>query len=314
MAVRAIGKAVECFRRDKNVCPVFRPYGAITYDERIMGFKGIDRVSLWSVPEGRVIVPLVYGEYQKERFDRIKGQADLVYRSRKFYLHCTVDLPEGAPVEPTDFLGIDLGITNIATTSDGKQYSGSEIKGVRFRHRGLRAKIQKLQTRSAKRKLKRLSGKERHFATCINHNISKQIVAEAKRTGRGLAVEELTGIRERVTAGREQRAVLHSWAFAQLRLFLEYKAALAGVLLIAVDPRNTSRECTACGHIAKENRKTQDKFRCVSCNHMAHADINAALNIRSRAAVNRPIVARIVKSSDHYSGGFQPQLQIIRST
>ena len=89
MAVRAIGKAVECFHRDKNVCPVFKPHGAITYDERIFSFKSLDKVSLWAIPEGRVIVPLIYGEYQKRRFDRIKGQADLVYRKGKFYLYCT---------------------------------------------------------------------------------------------------------------------------------------------------------------------------------------------------------------------------------
>ena len=154
MAVRAIGKAVECFRRDKTKCPIFKPHGAITYDERIMGFKGIDRVSLWALPENRVIVPLIYGEYQKERFDRIKGQADLVYRKGKFYLYCTVDLPKGAPVEPTDFLGIDLGITNIATDSDGKVRSGSEVKSVRYRQRRLRTKLQKNGTRAARRKLK----------------------------------------------------------------------------------------------------------------------------------------------------------------
>ena len=96
MAVRAIGKAVECFARDKKKCPVFKPYGAITYDERIMGFKGVDKVSLWALPEGRLLIPMIYGEYQKERFGRIKGQADLVYRKGKFYLYCT-----GKPAQPS---------------------------------------------------------------------------------------------------------------------------------------------------------------------------------------------------------------------
>ena len=283
MTVRAIGKAVECFKRDKKKCPVFKPYGAITYDERIFGFKGVDKVTLWALPESRVTVSLIYGEYQKERFDRIKGQADLVYRKGKFYLYCTVDVPGTATIEPADFLGIDLGIANIASDSDGKRYSGSELKSVRFRHRRLRTKLQKKQTRAAKRRLKLLSGRERRFATWANHNISKQIVAEAKRSGRGIAIEDLNGIHGRVKAGRKQRAVLHSWAFSQLRLFLQYKALLAGVLLIAIDPRNTSRECAECGHIAKENRKSQDQFRCVSCKHEAHADINAAVNI-GRAA------------------------------
>jgi len=138
--------------------------------------------------------------------------------------------------------------------------------------------------------LKKLAGKEQRFARHTNHIISKQIVAEAKRTGRGLAIEELTNIRDRVKARRPQRAVLHSWAFAQLRAFLTYKAALAAVLLVAVDPRNSSRECSICGHTERANRQTQDRFRCQACGFTAHADINAAANLRERgrAAVNLP--------------------------
>jgi putative transposase len=284
MAVRAIGKAVECFARDKKKCPVFKPHGAITYDERIMGFKGVDKVSLWALPDKRVIVPMIYGEYQGQRFDRIKGQADLVYRKGKFYLLCTVDLPTDAPIEPTEFLGVDLGVSNIASDSDGKRHSGSETKSVRFRHRRLRAKLQKKQTRAAKRRLKKLAGKEQRFARHTNHVISKEIVACAKGTRRGIKLEELGGIRDRITVGRKQRVILHSWAFSQLRLFLEYKAKLAGVALILVDPRNTSRECAECGHTAKQNRPNQSTFRCVVCQHTAHADTNAARVIAGRPA------------------------------
>jgi putative transposase len=283
MAVRAIGKAVECFARDRNVCPAFKCHSAIPYDERIMRFKGPDKISLWALQEGRVVVPAIYGEHQKQRFDRIKGQADLVYRKCKFYLYCTVKLPDRTPIQPNDFLGVDLGIVNIASTSDGKRYSGSQISSVRHRYRRLRTKLQRKGTRAAKSKLKHLSGSERRFATHVNHCISKQIVAEAERSGRGIAIEELGGIRGRVKAWPKQHAILHSWAFSQLRLFLQYKAALAGVALVAVDPRNTSRTCAVCGHCAKENRRTQHQFRCRSCNHEAHADINAAVNI-GRAA------------------------------
>jgi IS605 OrfB family transposase len=290
MAVRAIGKAVECFARDKKVCPVFKPHGATTYDERIFSLKGVDKVSLWAFPEGRVILPIVYGEYQKQRFDRIKGQANLVYRKGRFYLYCKVDLPDNAPITVSEFLGVDLGVANIATDSDGERHSGSQIKSVRHRHRRLRTKLQKKQTRAAKRRLKLLSGKERRFATWVNHNISKQIVAEAERSGRGIAVEELTGIRERVKARRKQRAVLHSWAFSQLRLFLEYKAKLAGIPLVSVDPRNTSRRCSHCGHCEKKNRPSQSEFRCRSCGHAEHADINAARNIRAGALCKPPVL------------------------
>jgi IS605 OrfB family transposase len=110
----------------------------------------------------------------------------------------------------------------------------------------------------------------------------------AKRTQRPIVLEDLRGIRLRIRARRKQRAVLHSWAFSQLRFFITYKAALAGVLLVLVDPRDTSRECSRCGHIAKENRPNQSIFCCVVCHYRATADSNAALVIRSRAAVNPP--------------------------
>jgi predicted transposase len=109
LAVRAIGKAVECFARDKTACPVFRPDGAVTYDQRNLSFKGLDRVSLATLT-GREVIGLVYGEYQAERFDRIKGQCDLVHRGGRFYLLATVDLPEPPPVEVKDFVGVDLGV------------------------------------------------------------------------------------------------------------------------------------------------------------------------------------------------------------
>lgn len=126
LAVRAIGKACECFARDKTVCPIFRDYGAISYDQRNMSFKGVDKVSL-STLAGREIIGMVYGEYQAERFDRIKGQCDLVYRGGKFFLLATIDLPEPPPLEVKAFLGVDLGIINIATDSEGGTHSGEVV-------------------------------------------------------------------------------------------------------------------------------------------------------------------------------------------
>ena len=80
LAVRAIGKAVECFKRDKKKCPVFTDRSSIVYDERIMRFKGLTHVSLASV-DGRLIIPIVIAGYQESRLqEAIKtGQADLVY-------------------------------------------------------------------------------------------------------------------------------------------------------------------------------------------------------------------------------------------
>jgi IS605 OrfB family transposase len=121
------------------------------------------------------------------------------------------------------------------------------------------------------------------------------LVITAKRTGRGIALEELTHIRNRVTArGRDQRHRLHGWAFSQLRQFMTYKAQLAGVPVVLVDPRNTSRTCSQCGHCEKANRKSQAEFLCKHCGFSTHADFNAAHNLRARALVMAPKVAEKV--------------------
>jgi IS605 OrfB family transposase len=290
MAVRAIGKAVECFKRDKTVCPVFMPRGAVTYDERILGFQGLDRVSLWTLT-GRMILPLVYGEYQGQRFDRIKGQVDLVYRDGEFYLDATVDMPEGAPIEPKDFLGVDLGIVNLATDSDGNTYSGDAVEKVRRRRHGSRRSYQKTGTKSAKRRLKRMAKREANYRRDENHRIANELVRLAKGTERGIALEDLKGIRERTMVNRQQRAKHSGWAFAQLQGFVGYKAKLAGIPVVFVDARNTSRTCSACGHCEKGNRKSQAEFACKHCGFSDNADRNAARNVRDRAVVKRPDLA-----------------------
>jgi len=284
LAVRAIGKAVECFNRDKTVCPVFRPDGAITYDQRNLSFKGLDRVSLATLT-GREIIGLVYGEYQRERFDRIKGQCDLVYRDGKFYLLATVDLPEPPPGKVKAFLGVDLGIVNVAVDSEGEPFTGQKIQRNRRRRATARKQYQRKGTNNAKRRLKAMSGKQRRFQTHTNHCIAKKIVAKAKALGFGIALEDLTGIRERIeqTVGTRFRRTFGNWSFSQLGLFVEYKARLAGVPVVFVDPRNTSRTCSACGHCAKENRKSQAEFVCQHCGLSILADLNAALNIAFRA-------------------------------
>jgi len=226
----------------------------------------MDAVSIWALG-GRLKIPFVCGEPQRRLLATQKGEADLVYRGGNFYLNATCEATEPPASIAAEYLGVDLGVVNIASDSEGKWYSGSTVKSVRHRHRRLRRKLQKKQTRAAKRRLKRLAGKEARFARHTNHVISKEIVACAEGTRRGIKLEELGGIRGRMTVGRKQRAVLHSWAFFQLRMFIAYKAALAGVPVVYVDPRNTSRECAECGHVAKENRPNQATFRCVACQH-----------------------------------------------
>jgi IS605 OrfB family transposase len=291
LAIRAISKASEAYKRDKSIRPTFKPEGAIVYDQRVMSFKGLLTVSLLTI-RGRVLVPFQVGEYQQARLDAIKGQADLLYRNGTFSLAVTLDVPTPDPQETRDALGVDLGIVNLATDSEGETFSGERVERNRKRHHALRQRLQKRGTKSAKRHLKKLSGREARFKRNTNHVISKRIVAKAKANGQAIAIEELRHIRQRTEARlrHSQRAKHSSWSFGQLRSFLSYKAALAGVPLHTVDPRNTSKTCPACGHCAKENRKSQASFCCVQCGLAMNADIVGAINI-SRAPVNVPIAA-----------------------
>lgn len=284
MAQLCIKNVCDAYKRDKSKPVHIRKHAAIVYDQRTMSFKGIDRVSLLTL-DGRVITPFVMGSYQRERFSLAKGQADLVLRKDgKWFLLITVDVPDEAPVPATDFVGVDLGIVKLASDSDGAHYSGKKVEQVRRKHNLQRRRLQRRNTKGAKKKLKRIAGKEARFRQYTNHVISKQLVATAKRTGRGIALENLEGIGQRVTArGGDARNRLSGWAYAQLRAFIDYKARLAGVCVIYVDPRNTSRTCSECGHCEKANRRRQELFSCRACGFKANADWNAARNIRSLA-------------------------------
>lgn len=302
MTVRAIAKVVEAYKRDRKMRPMFRPHGAIVYDERILSWKGPDRVSILTLG-GREIMPWVVGAYQKGWLDRVRGQADLVARDGKFFLYLTIDVGDAEPVEVEDFLGIDLGLKNIAVDSDGDTYSGAHNANLRKRHHRLRRKLQKKGTKSAKRLLRARRRKETRYARDLNHRISKALVRKAFDTGRGIAVEDLTHIRSRTTVRKPQRRAHSSWAFAQLRAFLTYKSARAGIPIVAVDPRYTSQTCPCCGSIDRRNRPNRDEFRCLGCGHAAPADIAAAENIarlgrrhaaERRAATHAAPVSRLL--------------------
>ena len=287
VAVRCTAKVADAYKLDKKTKRRFKPLGSLAFDDRNLTWH-VDKqsVSLGTLA-GRIKVAFAAGDRQLRQLASRQGESDLLFHRGNWFLTATCNVEEPDPGDADDFLGVDFGIANIASDSDGKHYSGKAVKAVRHRQRRLRTKLQKKQTKAARRRLRKLSGKESRFARDVNHCISKQIVETAKGTGRGIALEDLSGIAERVKVRKSQRATLRSWAFRQLRSFCEYKAAISGVPVEVTDPRNSSRECNRCSHISKSNRPSQSKFRCVSCLHEAHADTNAALNHRSRAQCQR---------------------------
>lgn len=291
VVIRCIAKVTDAYKLDKKTKREFKPLGSIAFDARILSWK-LDKneVSIWTV-DGRQKIDFVCHARAKELLSGDRGESDLCLIKGKFYLFTSCEVNEPDEKDVDGFLGVDLGVTNIAVDSDGVIHSAKVVNNVRFRHRRLRTKLQSKGTKSSRRRLKKLSGKERRFASWVNHNISKSIVSKAKDTARGVALEDLTHIRERVTVRKAQRTQLHSWSFHQLRSFIEYKAQKEGVKVVAVDPRNTSRTCPCCGHIDKANRPTQSKFSCVVCGYSDLADYVAARNIASRAAVSQPYVS-----------------------
>jgi IS605 OrfB family transposase len=282
VAVRCIAKTADAYKLDKKVKRSFRKHAAQPYDDRIVSFKPRDIVSIWTLG-GRIKVQSVMGKRQRELLAFRKGEVDLMLVRGEFYLACVCDIDEADPILTTKVLGVDLGIVNIATDSDGKMHSGAAVEATRQCLSNRRKGLQRCGSKAAKRRLRILSGKQRRFQTHTNHCISKAIVVEAQRSGRGIGLEDLKHIRTRVKARRSHRARLGNWSFWQLQAFVAYKAKRAGIPVLLVDPRHTSQGCSSCGTIDKKNRPDQATFFCVSCGHAEVADINAARNIKSRA-------------------------------
>ncbi len=290
MTVRVISKVADAYKLDKETKRTFSKRGSIAYDIRILTYKIEEqRVSILSL-DGRLKMSFVAGDKQLELLKSQQGESDLVYRKGEFYLYATCNVDEPDEFLPDGVLGVDLGIVNIATTSDGEQMSGSQILSIRKRRRRQRKRLQKKGTKSAKRVLKRLSGKETAFSKITNHTIAKKIVQKAKDTGQAIALEKIKGIRSRARFRKPQRTELNSWGFYQLQQFIIYKAKLAGVPVVLIDPKYTSQACSDCGSIDKANRKNQSTFLCKSCGFALNADENAARNISVKGwgAINHP--------------------------
>jgi IS605 OrfB family transposase len=263
----------------------FRPDAAHPFDDRCLSWRhDLRTIGMWTV-HGRVKdIPFTgAGDRLALLAAHRRGETDLVHRDGSWLLVATCDVPGEPGFEPDGWLGVDLGIVNVATTGDGRRHVGRRVNCRCERMLKLRRRLQAKRTKSARRVLKRLRRRESRFVRDVNHVLSKQIVTVAQRTRRGIALEDLTGIRHRARLRTPQRVMLHSWAFAQLGAFLAYKATRAGVPLVHVDPRDTSRTCAECHHVDKRNRPSQAVFHCRACDHRANADHNASRTIGHKA-------------------------------
>jgi len=257
-----------------------------------------------SLVDGRQTIRFSVPHYAAKYAGNPVDTADLIARDGRWWLHLVVSVlaPEVTPTEQV--VGVDLGLSRLAVTSTNRFLGKCAWKAIEGRLFKLKQALQKQGSRSAKRHLKRLRHRQRRFRRDCDHVLSKQIVRSVEPGGT-LVLENLKDIRTRTRMRRKTKTQrrIHSWSFAQLKRFIEYKAEERGCTVVAVDPRHTSQACSRCGYTARNNRRSRDLFVCRVCGYTLHADLNGARNIAAKyragggrtassgLRVNQPVVS-----------------------
>lgn len=269
-ALRKKGRKVSCPRASR--CPP-------RYNHHTATVKWDRREVRLSTAGGRMTIPFLLPEHYAKYAGGRTLTADLMHKKGRWFLHVAVELPDVQPILCDVVVGVDLGLNRPAVTSSAKFLGKRQWREVERRYFRLRRSLQAKGTKSAKRHLKRLSGKVNRFRRDCDHVLSRRIV-DSVAPGTTIVVENLVNIRKGTKQrGRESRRRMHSWSFDQLRSFLEYKAHEKGCRVVGVDPRHTSQRCFKCGHTARNNRRSQARFVCRECGYEVNADLNGARNI-----------------------------------
>ncbi len=304
LAIRAINRVAGNRKTAKQKGkPVkdFKPT-SVDYDARIFAYNEKNQTVSLKLVGGREKFKLFLGSYQIGKFKGKKPTSATLVKSKKGEYFINIQIKDEAPqpIESKDVLGIDLGRTDICVTTQGFKASGKQITKIRNHYSKLRASLQQKAskgTRSSRRRcrqlLKRLSGRERRFQKRVNHVISKTLVQQALASNSVIALENLEGIRERTNQlprSKKERRLSNSWSFFEFRSFISYKSLAAGVEVVLIDPRYTSKTCQYCNVIGERKGKS---FKCVNiaCNWAGDADYNGATNIKKLgvALVNPPV-------------------------
>lgn len=259
---------------------------SIDYDARIFTYKAEEEAITLKTVDGRYKIPLQLGEFQRQALaGQTPSSATVICRNGVWYIHIVIETDPIACEGKTP-MGIDLGITNIATSSTGMKIQGKKRQEFKAKCAKTRSSLQAKQTKGAKKVLKRMAVKERRRIQHENHELSKQLVEEAKRHNCGvIRMEQLKAIRERTkTWNKHLNRMVAGWSFFQLQNFVTYKAALIGILVEFVDPRYTSQTCHQCLQLGSRNR---ERFSCTACGEW-HADHNAACVISLGGAACKP--------------------------
>ena len=273
--------ASEALKQTKLQKEIKRKSLTIRYDRRTFRFYPDSLTISLTTVAGRLVFPVAKSPLiDKYRGEYTNAQVFIDAKHGKMSVMIQVELPdeevEKEVNEEAKAIGIDRGVKNIAVLSNNMFFNSGQLRSVKGRYRYNRSKLQHAGTRSAHRRLRELSGRERRFVQNTNHVISRQIVNLPYNV---IALEylESAGMR-RKNNGKRFNTMLGSWSPYQLELFVEYKAVEMGKMIIYVNPKYTSQKCSKCRYTDRNNRKGSI-FHCLRCNFELHADLNASRNI-----------------------------------
>lgn len=277
--------------------PQRRKHAAVryTWTEAKVWFES-GKVSISSI-DGRVHATFVQCEWSKAYSDWTVKASMLIYdkEAKTFYLGVIVEKKSVSEPQPGEVLGIDRGLNNLAVCSNNMFFDPAKINGIRGRYAHNKAELQAKGTRSAKRRSKQQSGRERRFIACENHRISKNIVNTDFAV---FALEDLKHINTNRWLDSHMRRKVSSWAYYQLEWDIRYKAEALGKTVVLVGPTCTSQWCSKCGWIDKASRKGRE-FHCVKCGFRLNADLNAS---RVLARLGRSEAGRLFANQPYATG------------
>lgn len=275
-----------------------RPNSALRCDKRTIRINLKDNIATMSSVSGRQKLYFQQNRQSLKYSDWKPIAATLSYKKGNLFLNIAVERETPPKIIANDYeiLGIDRGIKNILVSSNNQFFNSKHFRKVKCKYQYLRKMLQSKGTASARRKLKKISGRERRFVTDTNHILSK-IIAESDF--KVFALENLSKIRrpkKEICLGKKFNRKIGNWSFGQFEVFLKYKTEVLGKHVCLVNPRNTSRKCSGCGHTETKNRHGSS-FKCRKCLFELHADLNASRNIAilgiteyGRLSVNPPNV------------------------
>lgn len=247
----------------------------LPYDLRIMSLRGsLLRLSTLQGSQRQSFL-IKIPEWFENKYKANLKAAKLTIKSSSIKLIFDVEKPKSTT--KSKIVGVDRGIKNIVATSEGELISSSHVRSLKRKFHYNRKTLQEKGTKSSKRRLKSMNGKEKRFVSNVNHVISKKLANDEVAV---YVLENLKGITNK-RKGKLLNKYLHNWSYYQLEQYLTYKCEYNDISIVYVDPHYTSQMCNRCLKVDKRNRNG-NSFKCIFCNHKDHSDLNAAKNIKDK--------------------------------